>query len=403
MVEYIYLLQEREFVKTNENVYKIGQTKQPNLTRLLQYPNGSIVIIHTICKDCCKTERELIKLFTEKFKLRKDIGSEYFQGDRDEMRRDIFSCIENETAPEKQFVKEEIKKAPKQKIKKRPQKKEVYICKVCCACFSRNYNLKRHLYSKHSIKYETDDEDDDLPTQQNDEHLPKTEKDDINKCPKCEKSFSQKWRATRHIKTCNGIVNKFECSYCKCTFKHETSKYKHYKTCKEKNKLPEAEDTITNDTPIIYKIGDKTIDFNIEHFTENVFNIIVECKNKTVFIQEYVKQLLTNPKNRFIKKHSLREPHSQLHVGDNKWEHVLDKDVYPDIASTFANSMLEYMYTKENLLSITDFQKLREKLLYMADSGYINTEDKELKKLIENEFKLFAKNIKLIVHNITKN
>jgi len=31
MTEYIYLLQTREFIKTNENIYKIGKTKQENL------------------------------------------------------------------------------------------------------------------------------------------------------------------------------------------------------------------------------------------------------------------------------------------------------------------------------------------------------------------------------------
>lgn len=31
--QYIYLLQEREFIKTNENIYKIGKTKQENCKR----------------------------------------------------------------------------------------------------------------------------------------------------------------------------------------------------------------------------------------------------------------------------------------------------------------------------------------------------------------------------------
>lgn len=35
---YIYLLQEREFIKTNENVYKVGMTKKENHKRFNQYP-----------------------------------------------------------------------------------------------------------------------------------------------------------------------------------------------------------------------------------------------------------------------------------------------------------------------------------------------------------------------------
>jgi len=34
MIGYIYLLQEREFIKTKENIYKLGKTKQENLKRI---------------------------------------------------------------------------------------------------------------------------------------------------------------------------------------------------------------------------------------------------------------------------------------------------------------------------------------------------------------------------------
>ena len=37
--EYIYLLQEREFIKTNEPIYKIGKTKQECLKRIINYSN----------------------------------------------------------------------------------------------------------------------------------------------------------------------------------------------------------------------------------------------------------------------------------------------------------------------------------------------------------------------------
>ena len=45
MPEYIYLLQEREFIKTLENIYKIGKSKQENLKRIQNYPNGTELII----------------------------------------------------------------------------------------------------------------------------------------------------------------------------------------------------------------------------------------------------------------------------------------------------------------------------------------------------------------------
>jgi len=60
---YIYLLKEREFIKTNEHIYKIGRSKQENTKRFLQYPKGSQLIIQSICKDCIKFEYELINIF----------------------------------------------------------------------------------------------------------------------------------------------------------------------------------------------------------------------------------------------------------------------------------------------------------------------------------------------------
>ena len=101
MCEYIYLLKEREFIKTNEDIFKIGKTKQENLTRLVNYPNGSQLIIQMKCENCDKTERILITLFTQKFKRRKDIGFEYFEGNYHEMIRYIFEEIEGKQSDEK--------------------------------------------------------------------------------------------------------------------------------------------------------------------------------------------------------------------------------------------------------------------------------------------------------------
>jgi hypothetical protein len=80
MNNYVYLLREREFIKTGECIYKIGKTKQERLNRFQNYPNGSELLIHLMCIDCNIAERELIKIFCEKYKQRKDIGTEYFEG-----------------------------------------------------------------------------------------------------------------------------------------------------------------------------------------------------------------------------------------------------------------------------------------------------------------------------------
>ena len=91
----IYLIQEREFINSGENVYKIGKTKQDNLKRFKQYPKGSKLLLQQICDDCDKLEKELIADFKNKFIHRKDIGNEYFEGDYKEMLKDIHNKITN--------------------------------------------------------------------------------------------------------------------------------------------------------------------------------------------------------------------------------------------------------------------------------------------------------------------
>jgi hypothetical protein len=95
-VNYIYLLQEREFIKTNESIYKIGRTKQEHNKRLNQYPKGSILLVQIICSNCVIMEKKIITFFKEKYKHRKDIGNEYFEGNSKDMIQEINNIINNE-------------------------------------------------------------------------------------------------------------------------------------------------------------------------------------------------------------------------------------------------------------------------------------------------------------------
>jgi len=129
-VNYIYLLQEREFLKTNETIYKIGKTTQMNYDRFKQYPNGSVLLYQTICDNCHTLEKELLSIFKNKFKHRKDIGNEYFEGNY----KDMIDIISNKSLSKntKSFEKTTIselkvtkpteikspKKSPKKKIEK---------------------------------------------------------------------------------------------------------------------------------------------------------------------------------------------------------------------------------------------------------------------------------------------
>ena len=93
MTEYVYMVQLREFLGTN--IYKIGKTKQEYLRRVRSYPNGTILLLQVKCNDCNTKEREIIKIFRSKYAWKKELGNEYFQGDADSMKRDIFDIVEN--------------------------------------------------------------------------------------------------------------------------------------------------------------------------------------------------------------------------------------------------------------------------------------------------------------------
>ena len=93
MIGYIYLLQEREFIKTKENIYKLGKTKQENLKRIQNYPNGTVLVIQLECENCDIIEKNLIIIFKESFKQR--IGIEYFEGNPDAMRKIVCDYINN--------------------------------------------------------------------------------------------------------------------------------------------------------------------------------------------------------------------------------------------------------------------------------------------------------------------
>lgn len=92
--EYVYMIHLREHINKNEPVYKIGKTKQENTTRFSNYPKGSRLLLQIICSNCHNIEKEIIKLFKEKYIHRKeDYGNEYFEGNYKFMIKDIFNLI----------------------------------------------------------------------------------------------------------------------------------------------------------------------------------------------------------------------------------------------------------------------------------------------------------------------
>lgn len=90
---YIYLLREREFIKTGEHVYKVGKTTQDLFKRFSQYPKKSELLMGIRVQDCHKSELELLRLMRTEFISRKDVGSEYFEGDANDMKKVFLQVI----------------------------------------------------------------------------------------------------------------------------------------------------------------------------------------------------------------------------------------------------------------------------------------------------------------------
>ena len=75
----VYLLIEREFMASKQNIFKIGRSVNV-CNRTKRYPKGSQLLVVLPCIDSCVSECNIQKVFSEKFTQRKDIGSEYYEG-----------------------------------------------------------------------------------------------------------------------------------------------------------------------------------------------------------------------------------------------------------------------------------------------------------------------------------
>jgi hypothetical protein len=81
---HIYLIREREFIRMNESIFKLGRSSNIK-NRCGSYPKNSEIIIILQVSDSVQVEKELMKQFKQLFSQRRDIGDEYFAGDKAQM------------------------------------------------------------------------------------------------------------------------------------------------------------------------------------------------------------------------------------------------------------------------------------------------------------------------------
>uniref|UniRef100_A0A6C0CUE9 C2H2-type domain-containing protein n=1 Tax=viral metagenome TaxID=1070528 RepID=A0A6C0CUE9_9ZZZZ len=333
-------------------------------------------------------------------------------------------------------------------------------CPICHDSFSRNFTLKRHMVRIHGCTYEeyihnnssindNNSSINDNNSSINDNNSSINDNNSSNnhilidktnkeyKCTKCHKCLYTNWYLKKHMEKCQGIKDGLSCEYCYKLFSHEKSRYKHYKICKAKKEIdskalvPILTDNIPtgstiNNSQIATNINNTNIenqnnntqnniivvynssgtDFNREHINQEAFmKKILEMVQPHIdrsFVLDYGRELFNNPQNKCIKKDSLKSGHTEVHVGDNKWEHKLDRALYPKLVNDLANNLSELIYTNRNNIPKKWFEQIIAFLDYMADDGYVNTDDKEKTKRIGQDFKMLAKELKLVIYEVTK-
>ena len=93
---FIYLVREREFIRLDEQTYKLGKTKQDPNRRLYGYPKHSEVLLFACVRNCDLMENLLMKSFGAKFTQKKEYGREYFEGNREAMLFEIYTKCQEE-------------------------------------------------------------------------------------------------------------------------------------------------------------------------------------------------------------------------------------------------------------------------------------------------------------------
>ena len=91
-MEGIYLIHIREFINSQENIYKIGESIDMD-KQLRRYPNGSIVLFRMKCKESKKCKEYLKEILKVKFIQKTYYGNDYFEGDDDEMINEIYNYL----------------------------------------------------------------------------------------------------------------------------------------------------------------------------------------------------------------------------------------------------------------------------------------------------------------------
>ena len=96
--EYVYIIRECDFVRLNEDIYKIGRTSKTNPEdRFQKYRKGTEIVAFFKVNNSIECENKMIKCFSNHTNIKKmdEYGKEYFQGNRNELLSEILKIVIN--------------------------------------------------------------------------------------------------------------------------------------------------------------------------------------------------------------------------------------------------------------------------------------------------------------------
>jgi len=95
---YVYIIRECDFVRLNENIYKIGRTTKANPEdRFQKYRKGTEIVGFFDVNNSIECENKIIKCFSNHINIKKmsEYGKEYFKGNKNELLKEIVQIVEN--------------------------------------------------------------------------------------------------------------------------------------------------------------------------------------------------------------------------------------------------------------------------------------------------------------------
>ena len=325
--QYIYLLQEREFIKSNEPIYKLGKTRQECLKRISNYPNGTKLIFQILCNDCDNYEKELIHIFKNTFIQKKEIGNEYFKGNLYKMIEIIYNLIHDKyIKPNIDF--DNVNNDNDNTIK----------CSKCNKQLLSNCYLKKHLLICKGVSNPLE-------------------------CHLCHKIYASYSSKSKHLKICK-----------------EKSK-QLIEPEEQDEKIQEIQ--IINNNLVRFNEEEVKIDFDIKHLESNIVHKLYIIAPEDAF-RLFYKKLFENKNNQMIIKPNLKHTYSDVHIGENIWHKMLDDYIYHIIMHFIGESLISYIYN--NTINNEDNQ-LKEYVNSMTTKGYSNKNTKEIEKSYKNHIK----------------